>query len=84
MTSLEGGVMEGISLSKAPNAKLRVLKILGGENLFKKLSIMGIYEGVIIEKKLNYKNGPVLIKVANSEIAIGRGMSNKIVVKEEK
>jgi len=73
-----------INLAKAPNTKLKVLKINGGENLLKKLSIMGIYEGVIIEKKLSYNNGPILIKVANSEVAIGRGMSNKIIVKEEK
>ena len=72
------------SLLNAPKGVFRVKKILGGESLSKKLSIMGIYEGSIVEKKISYGRGPVIVKVGSSEIAIGRGMSAKIMVEKEK
>jgi len=72
------------NLLNAPIGKLKVKRISGGENLFKKLSVMGIYEGSVIEKKISYGSGPVIVKVGNSDIAIGRGMSAKIIVEEER
>ncbi|MBP7796332.1 MAG: FeoA domain-containing protein [Elusimicrobiales bacterium] len=71
-----------ITLSKAKNAKLKVIKINGGRNMIAKLYSMGIYEGVDIEKLVSYSKGPVVIKVLNSQIAIGHNMAEKIVVKE--
>lgn len=71
-----------VKLSQAKANKLVVLKINGGNNLLKKLGSMGIYEGVSIEKLMSYNKGPVIIKVLNSKLAIGRGMAEKIIVKE--
>lgn len=71
-----------VKLSQAKDTKLFVVKINGGNNLLKKLGSMGIYEGVNIEKLTSYNKGPVIIKVLNSHIAIGRGMAEKIIVKE--
>lgn len=71
-----------INLSKATEGKFKVSKINGGENLLKKLSSLGIYEGTEIEKILNYHHGPVVVKVLNSQVAIGRGMAEKIMVQK--
>lgn len=71
-----------MSLSKAPFKKLKVLKINGGNNLLKKLNSMGIFEGSLIEKVVSYNHGPVIVKVMNSRLAIGRGMAEKIMVEE--
>ncbi len=68
------------TLLKTPNGRFRVVKINGGENLVKRLNYMGIYEGGIIEKVLSYSKGPVIVKILNSQIAIGRGMAEKIIV----
>lgn len=71
-----------LSLADAGNKKLKVIKINGGCNVKNKLYHLGIYEGVEVEKKISYKKGPVIVKVLNSEVAIGRGMAEKIVVEE--
>lgn len=70
------------TLSKANNKRLKIIRINGGKNIVSKLSSMGIYEGVDIEKLVSYSKGPVVIKVLNSEVAIGHNMAEKIVVKE--
>lgn len=71
-----------LTLSKAPEGKFKVKKINGGNNLTRKLSSLGIYEGREIEKVISYHHGPVVIKVLNSQVAIGRGMAEKIIVQK--
>lgn len=73
-----------ISLVQAEARNLRVIKINGGNNIKSKLYQLGIYEGSEIEKRFSYKKGPVIVKVLNSEVAIGRGMAEKIIVEEVK
>ncbi len=73
-----------LTLSKAPEGRFKVIKINGGTNLIKKLASLGIYEGSEIEKILSYHRGPVIVKVLNSQIAVGRGMAEKIILKEVK
>ncbi len=70
------------TLSKASNGRFRVIKINGCENLIKKFHYMGIYEGGIIEKVLSYSKGPVIVKILNSQVAIGRGMAEKLIVEK--
>ncbi|MCX7905557.1 MAG: FeoA domain-containing protein [Elusimicrobiales bacterium] len=64
--------------------KLRIIKIIGNKSLVKKLFSLGIYEGGEIEKKFSYKKGPVIVKVLNSTVALGKNMAEKIIVEEEK
>jgi Fe2+ transport system protein FeoA len=56
-----------------------------GLNRCRRFFNMGIREGAII-KKLSVQpfSGPVIIRVANCEIAIGRGMASSILVEEVK
>lgn len=76
--------MKQTNLAKAESKKLKVLSIKGGHMLLKKLRSMGIYEGSVIEKVISYNKGPVIIKIMNSQVAIGRGMAEKIMVEEIK
>jgi len=59
-----------------------VIILLEGGNFFRnKLSAMGISEGAKIKKITgHFMGGPMLIKVKNTEIAVGRGMAEKIIV----
>lgn len=75
--------MSETTLSKAPMKKLKVVGISGGLNLRRRLEFMGINIGSVIEKQFSYGNGPVVVKVMNSTLAIGRGMAEKIIVEEE-
>jgi len=43
---------------------------------------LGLHPGKVIEVLRIHNNGPVLVKVEQSRIAIGRGMANRIVVKK--
>lgn len=59
-----------------------VIISLDGGNFFRnKLSSMGISEGAEIKKITgHFMGGPVLIKIKNTEIAVGCGMAEKIIV----
>lgn len=76
--------MNQTNLAKAESRKLKVLSIRSGYMLLKKMRSMGIYEGSVIEKIVSYNHGPVIVKVMNSQVAIGRGMAEKIIVEEIK
>jgi ferrous iron transport protein A len=57
----------------------------GGRNWCRRFSDMGIREGAVI-KKLSVQpfSGPVIIRIGNSEIAVGRGLASSILVEEVK
>ncbi len=52
-------------------------------NWCRRFSNMGIREGVIIKKiYVQPFFGPVIVRVGNCEIAVGRGMASSILVEE--
>ncbi|MBM3154522.1 MAG: ferrous iron transport protein A [Chloroflexi bacterium] len=58
-----------------------VIEILGGHGLVRRLEAMGIRPGKKITKvSSTFLRGPVTFKVDHTQIAIGFGMANKIVV----
>ncbi len=60
--------------------KVRVKSIVGGYGIMKRLSDMGIYEGTTLEVVRNDSTGPLILKVLDSRIVIGRGQAQKIMV----
>ena len=56
-------------------------KLEGGEILGKKLMEMGMYKGSLIEIVKN-DAGPLIIKIGQTKVVLGRGMAQKVVVKE--
>ncbi|MBM3167545.1 MAG: ferrous iron transport protein A [Chloroflexi bacterium] len=58
-----------------------VIQISGGHGLVRRLEAMGIRPGKKITKVSSaFLRGPVTFKVDHTQIAIGFGMANKIVV----
>jgi Fe2+ transport system protein FeoA len=56
---------------------------MGRRNWCRRLSNLGIREGVIIKKlSVHPFFGPVIVRVGNCEIAVGRGMASTILVEE--
>ncbi|MFH1642242.1 MAG: FeoA family protein [Nanoarchaeota archaeon] len=51
-----------------------------GAGLKKRLCDLGLYDGSIINIVKNDVSGPVIIKLKDSKLAIGRGQANKILV----
>ncbi|MCK4352434.1 ferrous iron transport protein A [candidate division WOR-3 bacterium] len=60
----------------------RVVEIGGGFGLRRKLEALGVREGVIIKKMSSQlMGGPVVIQVGRTQVALGRGMARRIIVK---
>ena len=59
-----------------------IATIKGGYGLQAKLESMGLREGRRITKKSAVlAGGPVIVQAGNTQIAIGAGMANRIIVK---
>lgn len=58
--------------------KVRVKEILGGRGFVRRLSDMGLAPGQIVEVLSN--GPPVVVRIRDTRIAIGRGIARKVVV----
>ena len=59
----------------------RVVQIQGGHGLVNRLSALGIRPGKRITKVSSMlMRGPVTIQSGNTQVAVGFGMANKIIV----
>lgn len=71
-------------LSKLKKGEKGVVKQLeGGIEFQRKVSSMGIIVGKKIKMLFCQPlNGPIVVKIGNMEVALGRGMAGKIIVKK--
>lgn len=68
-------------LTAAPSGKKLTLKaIAGGREMRRRLSELGLTTGIQFEIIQACGGGPLLLRVAGSKIAIGRGMARHIEV----
>ena len=59
-----------------------VVQILGGHGLVRRLESLGIRPGKRLTKVSSmFLRGPVTVQVDSTQLAIGFGMANKIIVK---
>ena len=66
------------------NTKGKVVEVLGGTDLHKKLMHMNIFAGKEITKLSHIGlRGPVVIKAGRSIIALGHGVAAKIMLEQE-
>ena len=77
--------MENIkNLIKIPQGSKAIIKsIRGGYGLIRRLHALGIREGKEIEKvSSGVARGPVVLRCGNTELAIGFGMAQKVLVEQ--
>ena len=58
--------------------KVKILGVNCGKEFSRRLCDLGIFEDTEIEIIKNDNFGPIIIKVLNSKIALGRGEADKI------
>ena len=58
--------------------KVKIGTIHSGLNFKRRLSDLGLFDGAEVEIIKNDKFGPLVIKIFNSKIALGRGEAYKI------
>ncbi len=64
-----------------PGEKGRIVEIAGGKGLVKRLEALGIIPGTEVTKiSTQIMRGPVVIKISNTQVAIGYGMAQKVIV----
>jgi ferrous iron transport protein B len=64
-----------------PGEKGKVVEILGGKGLVNRLEGLGIIPGTEVTKvSEQILHGPVVIKIGNTQVAIGYGMARKVMV----
>ena len=77
------GLMKTL-LQISPGASVRVIDFDGGINLRSKLTQYGIYPGDCLSLLRKAPlGGPLLVKCNDREIALGRGVADKIIVELE-
>ena len=57
-----------------------VVGIRGGRGLARRLTDMGLTPGIKIKVLTNHMPGPVMIELRGSKVALGHGVSQKIMV----
>ena len=74
-----------VPLSMLPDGKSGlVLQVAGGRGIVGRLEALGIRPGQRITKISSmFMRGPITIQVGTSQIAIGFGMANKILIKPD-
>jgi len=61
--------------------KGRVVDIQGGWGLLRKMDALGIRPGTeVVKISSQLMRGPIIIKVGNTQVAIGFGMARRIIV----
>jgi ferrous iron transport protein A len=62
-----------------------VVEVLGGRGLIRRLDALGIRPGRKVTKlSSTLFHGPVILRVDNSQVAVGFGMARKIIVEVDK
>jgi len=65
------------------NKKARIISIHGGHHFCRRMGVMGLREGQIVEVISRQPlRGPITISVGNCKMTIGRGMAHRILVEE--
>jgi len=62
----------------------KVVEVLGGRGISSRLSALGLRPGLRVTKVSSmFMRGPVTVQLGNSQVAIGFGMANKIIIEPE-
>lgn len=62
---------------------VKIARMHCGQSLKKRLCELGLYDGTTIKVIKNDVSGPVIVKVKDSKLVIGRGQANKIMTQQE-
>ncbi|OIP79851.1 hypothetical protein COW94_00060 [Candidatus Peregrinibacteria bacterium CG22_combo_CG10-13_8_21_14_all_44_10] len=64
------------------NTTVRITNINCGADFCRRLDALGLFEDTEVEIIKNDNFGPLVIKILNSKIALGRGEADKIYAEE--
>lgn len=71
-----------VSLTQiASGQSAKVVAIEGGQSCQEKLQNLGFREGIVVKKiRGMFSHGPLIVKAGRAEIALGRGLAERVLV----
>ena len=79
------GTNNGVSLSTVKSGDSVEIKwMAGGHHFLSRLASLGFTPGARLRVVQNYGRGPIIVKVRETRVALGRGEADKILVGPEK
>jgi DtxR family Mn-dependent transcriptional regulator len=85
MEEKTAAAVEEISISKLASGESGIVKsYTGGRGMLGRCLSMGFTPSSLVKMLKNFGSGPVLVKVHDTEVALGRGIAEKIVVTRNK
>lgn len=60
--------------------RVRVVEVRGGQGCAHRLTSMGLLPGAAVTVVQNAMAGPLIVRLKESRLALGRGMSHRIMV----
>lgn len=60
--------------------RARVVEVRGGQGCARRLTSMGLLPGVDLTVVQNAMAGPLIVKLQETRLALGRGMSHRVIV----
>jgi DtxR family Mn-dependent transcriptional regulator len=81
----EATAVEEIAIAKLAAGESGIVKsYAGGRGMLGRCLSMGFTPGSLVKMLKNFGSGPVLVKVHDTEVALGQGIAEKIVVTRNK
>lgn len=63
-----------------PGSRVRIINILHQGGWVYRMYQLGVFPGVEVEVVYNDGRGPIVLRVGDSEIVVGRGLARRIIV----
>ena len=74
---------DGSSLSGVQNGELvQIRRMDGGHQFLSRLASLGFTPGAHLEVLQNYGHGPIIVRLRDTRVALGRGEACKILVQK--
>jgi len=67
----------------SPGTEVRLVAVRGGQGVRKRLADLGLNIGMTVRVVVLNGDGPLLLAVKESRLALGRGLAHKILVQPD-
>jgi ferrous iron transport protein A len=77
------GATTVVSLSVVPRgAAVRIARLTGGHPFLSRLASLGFTPGARLQVVQNYGHGPLIVRLRDTRVALGRAEAEKILVEQ--
>jgi ferrous iron transport protein A len=77
------GTTQEVSLSSVPRGTpVRLTRLMGGHPFLSRLASLGFTPGARLQVVQNYGRGPLIVRLRDTRVALGRGEADKILVEQ--